>query len=126
MPNTKHGRARKAGASGSNMMHLLGGDTDANLLSFEQINNDFLRRLNANTDDEEDEKFNFNMSKDPNILKMDEADLTRLKDCYLFKEWNEQTFKNFVDDNRIYLKKFKYGLSFTIRIKTKFRRILLT
>ena len=52
------------------MMHLLGSDTETSALNVDQINNDFLNRLNANTDDEDDEKFNYSMSKDPNMSNL--------------------------------------------------------
>ena len=68
MSNKSH-RNKKHSVISSNMMHLLGGDSESNILNIDQINNDFLNRLSANTDDEDDEKFNFNMSKDPNMSK---------------------------------------------------------
>ena len=66
MSNINH-RHKKHSIISSNMMHLLGGDSESNNLNVDQINNDFLNRLNSNTDDEDDEKFNFNLSKDPNM-----------------------------------------------------------
>ena len=68
MSNKIH-RNKKHSVISSNMMHLLGGDSGSNIMDADQINNDFLNKLNANTDEEDDDKFNYNMSKDPNMCK---------------------------------------------------------
>jgi hypothetical protein len=43
---------------------------------------------------------------------MDDGDMNILKRSFLFKEWSDQTFKTFVDDNRIFLKKFRQNIVF--------------
>ena len=54
---------------------------------------------------------NYHSYKDKNLfnflVKMDDTDMRILKKSFLFKEWSDQTFKSFVDDNRIFLKKFR-------------------
>lgn len=42
-----------------------------------------------------------------NIVNMNETDWRAIKECILFKNWNEATFKSFMDEKRICLKKFK-------------------
>lgn len=42
-----------------------------------------------------------------NILSMVESDWARIKECILFKNWSDDTFKSFMDEKRIFLKRFK-------------------
>ena len=46
-------------------------------------------------------------SLDKSLLKLNEIDFSLLKKCFLFKNWNEVTFNNFIEDKRVLLKKYK-------------------
>ena len=46
-------------------------------------------------------------SLDKSLLKLNETDFRLLKKCFLFKNWNEITFSNFIEDKRVLLKKYK-------------------
>lgn len=42
-----------------------------------------------------------------NIIPMNDLDKKRLKECILFRNWNDLMFKAFLDEKKVYLKKFK-------------------
>lgn len=56
-------------------------------------------------DEEETTKADDRTSK--HIMPMLDADCRRIKQCILFKNWSEASFKAFVDEKRIHLKEFK-------------------
>lgn len=43
-----------------------------------------------------------------NKIKLDDSDFRILKESLLFTNWNDNSLKNFIDDERVILKKYKY------------------
>lgn len=63
--------------------------------------------LNDKNKKREEENGKSSGKVDKNVIKMDESDLKALKESILFKNWSQHSFLNFLEDNRILLKKFK-------------------
>lgn len=74
----------------------------------QQIKNEN-NNVNENTKEEDDDKNEGKIDDrtSKNIVSMSESDWRRIKECILFKNWSETTFKTFVDERRIFLKRFK-------------------
>lgn len=72
--------------------------------------NDDLTKLNEEIDFdlELDKQIRAKQLKNKNLLELEEADLKILKSSLLFNNWADNTFKYFIDDDRVLFKKFKY------------------
>jgi hypothetical protein len=42
-----------------------------------------------------------------NVIQMDDIDFELLKSSILFKHWDDVTFREFIDDRKIFLQRFK-------------------
>lgn len=55
---------------------------------------------------DDDENLDNNKTK-ANVIQMNEIDFELLKSSILFKNWDEVTFKGFIDDQKILLRRFR-------------------